>query len=297
LTAVALPFALPPVVAGGPVPRWTGAAFDDGARTVSVLEYGENLDGWNDDLTDLHERAAGDAHPIDLASRQDALAQVRTYVPSSSATILEVGCSSGYLLHDLRRTFPEATLLGADVVSGPLQRLARELPEVPLFRFDLVTCPLPSESIDAVVMLNVLEHIADDAGALRQVRRILKPGGVVVIEVPAGPHLFDDYDRVLKHFRRYRMRDLQRVLEQADLKVVRRSHLGALLYPMFVWSKRRSQGTERSADELERYVSQQVSRTASSRVMELCLGLEKRLGHWVSYPIGIRCLAVARRMS
>ena len=50
----------------------------------------------------------------------------------------------------------------------------------------------------------MLEHVEDDQAAIRQVYRILQPGGVAVIEVPAGPDLYDIYDRQLMHHRRYR---------------------------------------------------------------------------------------------
>ncbi len=64
-------------------------------------------------------------------------------------------------------------------------------------------------------MLNVLEHIRGDALALRQVHRILRPGGVVVIEVSAGPKLYDVYDELLMHHRRYRLPSLARTLRGA----------------------------------------------------------------------------------
>jgi SAM-dependent methyltransferase len=290
-----LPFVLPPVTPGGPVPRWTGHGFADGDRLVPVLEYGRNLDGWTDDLTDLHERTAGDTHPIDRASRHDALAQLRSRLQTPSPVVLEVGCSSGYLMRELVEALPGATIIGADVVSAPLQRLSRDLPGIPLLRFDLQTCPLPTASVDAVVMLNVFEHIADDGAAARQVHRILKPGGVAVIEVPAGPHLFDDYDRALKHFRRYRMRDLVAMLQQAGFRVVRQSHLGFLIYPPFAWSKRRNRRQIRADAALHEHVSDQVSRTGSSRVMDLMLRIEGALGQLVRYPTGIRCLVVGER--
>src|SRR5205085_10979289 len=126
--------------------------------------------------------------------------QLHTSLP----VILAVGCSSAFLHRDLRRELPDASIIGADYVRGPLDDLHRSMPDIPLLQFDLVQCPLPSESVDVVVLLNVLEHIENDAGAMEQVARILKPGGAAVIEVPAGPHLYDVYDKVLMHFRRYR---------------------------------------------------------------------------------------------
>jgi SAM-dependent methyltransferase len=63
-----------------------------------------------------------------------------------------------------------------------------------LLHFDLRHCPLPDGSFDGVILLNVLEHIKEDAAALRQIARILKPGGIAAIEVPAGRGLYDIYD-------------------------------------------------------------------------------------------------------
>ena len=62
----------------------------------------------------------------------------------------------------------------------PLYRLAKALPGVPLMRFDLLQCPLPAASIDVLIMLNVLEHIEDDGGALRKAFALLKPGGHLI---------------------------------------------------------------------------------------------------------------------
>lgn len=290
-----LPFSLPPPTGSDGVPDWMGNGFQVGAQMVSVLNYSENLDGWTDDLTILHEEIARDSHPIDLASRREAIRQLSLRHLPERPAILDIGCSSGHMLRDLAAAFPTAMVMGADVVRGPLERLAEDLPGVPLFRFDVQRCPLPSSVLDAVVMLNVLEHVSDDRAALDQVHRILKPGGLVVIEVPAGPHLFDDSDRALKHFRRYRLADLTCALERVGFRVVRQSHLGFLVYPAFVATKRRRQQTYGPATDPLRRLEHQVTSTANSRALGIALTLERALGRWLRYPIGIRCLIVGLR--
>ncbi len=160
--------------------------------------------------------------------------------PPEQTTLLEVGCSSGFLLRELVEDWPQSLIIGSDYIAGPLHRLAASLATLPLLRFDLVECPLPSESLDAVVLLNVLEHIEDHEAATAQVARVLKPGGVAVIEVPAGPHLYDAYDKYLRHFRRYKLDELCRIVETAGLRIVERSHLGFLIYPVFALTKRRN---------------------------------------------------------
>ncbi len=277
-------------------PEWTGAGFRLADRVLPVLEYSDNADGWSDELTELHEEAAGDAHPIDVASREDALDQLEAHLGKASAcTLLEIGCSSGFMLKSMRRRFPEATLLGADVVREPLYALAKELPGVPLMRFDLTRCPLPSQSCDAVVMLNVLEHIADDVGALAHAYRILRPGGILVVEVPAGPHLFDAYDKALMHFRRYRLRELIEKLRNAGFVVERKSHLGFFVYPAFAAVKRKNQRTFSEGSDLKALVRTQASKSSRSRLLSLAVRFERLLGKRVSYPTGIRCLAVGKK--
>lgn len=260
------------------------------------MSYNTGSVAWSDELTEVHEEVAGDDHYIDRASREHAAGQLRRWLRASNATIMDVGCSSGFFLKLLRRRFPDCVIVGADCVRGPLERLSRDVPEIPLLQFDLAKCPLPDQTFDALVLLNVLEHIEDDLAAARQLHRILRPGGIAVIEVPAGPDLYDVYDQELLHFRRYRMVDLLDMLRTAGLDILERSHLGFFLYPAFRRVKRRNQKYLSASPEVRReVVKRSISRTSNSEVMHAIMRLESRLRKWVYYPIGIRCLVTCRR--
>jgi SAM-dependent methyltransferase len=78
---------------------------------------------------------------------------------------------------------------------------------------------LPDGTLDYVYSLNVLEHIADDAGALRHVARKLAPGGRLLLYVPAFPMLFSSMDRKVGHHRRYRRSGLASLVAGAGLTV------------------------------------------------------------------------------
>jgi len=290
---VSIPFILPSPAGHEILPKWNGHVFQCGDQYMQVLEYSENFSGWSDDLTALHEEAAGESHPIDLASRKDAIAQIMKCHFDLNPVIMEIGCSSGFLLKDLVETFTEAIVIGADVVKEPLFKLASKLPGIPLIRFDLLRCPLPDQSVDILIMLNVLEHIEDDVGALNNALKLLKPGGYLIIEVPAGPHLYDSYDAELHHFRRYSSRELKRKLGLVGFQILRQSHLGFILYPAFVlikvlnkWlpSKRKS-----------KVVRKQVSSTSTSLLVRLAMKFESNYLNNLKLPVGIRALAVARR--
>jgi SAM-dependent methyltransferase len=286
-----LPFELPPPAGCSVSPRWDGRDFVFGGRRTPVLEYSENFAGWSDDLTALHEEAAGDSHPIDLASRKDAIAQVKRFCPLDRAVIMEIGCSSGYLIRDLVKSFPKAVIIGSDVVKEPLYRLARNLPGIPLIRFDLLQCPLPDESVDVLVMLNVLEHIENDVGALQKAFKLMKRGGHLIIEVPAGPSLYDAYDAELHHFRRYAASELQNRLTIVGFKVCRISHLGFILFPAFAAVKLLNKCI--SLRKNNAVVRDQAASTSGNGLVSWAMKYESK--HLSAYrlPFGIRALAVA----
>ncbi len=79
---------------------------------------------------------------------------------------------------------------------------------------------VPASGYGSAVMINVLEHIEDDEGALTSLRDLVDPGGHLVIWVPAFSQLYSPFDRKLGHFRRYRRADLQAVVRRAGLDVV-----------------------------------------------------------------------------
>ncbi len=278
--------------------QWDGDMFVLANERVRVLAYEVSPSGWTDDLTALHEETSGSAHFIDVASRRHALAEVVRCAPANQPTVLEVGCSSGFLLRDLLARMPRARLVGADYTRGTLEALATRLPGMPLLQFDLTRCPLPDGFADVTVLLNVLEHIRDHEAAIRHLFRITRPGGAVVIEVPAGADLFDVYDRALLHERRYDMRTLVALVEMAGFAVERKSHLGALLYPAFYLSKRRNQRRYPPGAEVDgrAIVASMIQAThRSSRFMEMLMLLETGIRGYVYLPRGIRCLLTCRR--
>ena len=290
---IILPFDLPAPEGHSVAPKWNGRNFVFSDQSTPVLEYSENFSGWSNNLSALHQKAMGYSHPIDLASRRDALAQVKKFIPFDKAIIMEIGCSSGFLIQDLVKNFPKAVIIGADVVKEPLYRFAENFPGIPLIHFDLLRCPLPDQSIDVLVMLNVLEHIEDDVRALQKAFNLLKPGGVLIIEVPASPGLYDAYDREMHHFRRYSVGDLNSKLITAGFKVCRKSHLGFVLFPVFTTVKLLKKLL--SSKRNKKVVREQVSSTSGNNFVKLALEFESKHLSNFQLPYGIRVLAVAKK--
>ena len=82
-------------------------------------------------------------------------------------------------------------------------------------RYDEVSWPCADHS--AVVALNVLEHVEDDAGALRGAARLVRPGGLIVIFVPAFPFAAGQFDRLIGHHRRYTIDTISRAFAEAEI--------------------------------------------------------------------------------
>src|SRR5262249_15448843 len=91
--------------------------------------------------------------------------------------------------------------------------------------------PVEHDSVRAVVLLDVIEHIADPVAVLTHVREVLSPGGAAIITVPAYQWLFSEWDSALGHFRRYTCDMLQAQAEEAGLKVAQLSHWNAFTLP------------------------------------------------------------------
>jgi len=92
--------------------------------------------------------------------------------------------------------------------------------------------PFADASFDAILALDVIEHVADDVALLREARRVLRPGGALVVTVPALPWLWSAHDDVNRHFRRYTRATLHRSLRSGGFRPVKVSYYNALLLPL-----------------------------------------------------------------
>jgi SAM-dependent methyltransferase len=259
--------------------------------------YAESLDvNWSDALEELHEESSRD-HFLDVWTRRSLLDGMRRFGPVEPEVVLDAGCSSGYLLEDLRRELPEATLLGVDLVAGGLRRAHALVPDARLLLADVCALPIADASVDVVLSANLLEHVPDDAGALAEMHRVLKPGGLAAVIVPAGPGTYDYYDAFLGHERRYRRGEL--AARAGDgFEVLLDTHLGALIYPAFWADKKHNRRRHRAPTPGERQalVERDIGRTTDSRLGALTTRVERGLlARGVSLPFGIRTLTFLRK--
>jgi ubiquinone/menaquinone biosynthesis C-methylase UbiE len=213
--------------------------------------------------------------------------------------ILEIGSSSGYLIKDIKDSFPNSYLIGSDCIPEPLEKIAERIQGIPLIQFDLVNCPFPDACVNFVVALNVLEHIKDDETALKQIYRILKPGGYAIIEVPANSQLYDFYDEQLKHFRRYNKKELQEMASRCGFNYSNSTYLGFFIYPVFKLIKLQNIRKKRhlNASQKQNTMKNQIrfGGPIINKILFFIMLFELNLGKILSYPWGIRCILTLQK--
>ena len=122
------------------------------------------------------------------------------------ARILDAGCGSGRNMVELAR---HGTVTGVEL-SYTSVGLARTRYAGEVIEGSVLAMPSLEESFELAVSLDVIEHLQDDLWALRELRRVVAPGGALLVTVPAYPWLWSGHDEVNHHHRRYTRRSLPR---------------------------------------------------------------------------------------
>jgi SAM-dependent methyltransferase len=118
--------------------------------------------------------------------------------------IVDCGAGTGELVRVLRGRYETKgiTVIGIEYVEEA-RRLAKERKGTELLEGSILDLPLKDSTSQVTIALDVLEHVEDDTLAFSELLRITKPGGIVIINVPAFMSLWSDWDVSLGHFRRY----------------------------------------------------------------------------------------------
>jgi len=146
--------------------------------------------------------------------------------------VLELGAGIGNISKLLAAD--ARTLLATEVEESHLAKLRAELagrPNVEVARYDLEEPPpdaIATRRFDTVLSMNVLEHVKDDVRAVRELARLLRPGGWMLTYVPALPLAYGPMDAALGHHRRYTTKSFAALMRSANLHVERCEYMNVL---------------------------------------------------------------------
>src|SRR5262245_5563273 len=161
---------------------------------------------------------------------------------------LEIGCGNGAVLRALALSRRWERLVGSDLHPSGLAHARARLPRgVEFAQMDARAIPAVN-AFDLIGAYDVVEHVADDEGVLRGLRRANKSGGGTIIAVPQHPSLWSRADEIGHHQRRYRLGELETKLRRNGFEVLFSSSFTALLLPLMAASRLGARVTHRDSD-------------------------------------------------
>jgi SAM-dependent methyltransferase len=154
--------------------------------------------------------------------------------PAVGQRVLEVGAGTGNLTRFLK---DRDAVLATDIDPRYTELLSRRFEQasnVAVADFELgaaLPAAVAERRFDTIVCLNVLEHVADDRGALARLYDVLDPGGRLILLVPAHRGLYGSIDRAIGHYRRYERAELERLLPEVGFRIEKLFHVNATSIP------------------------------------------------------------------
>lgn len=210
------------------------------------------------------------------------------------------GCG-GWIRYLTDRGIEARELALSDSSRRALDYAAEVLPSgVQRFQIDLLNLRW-QDRWDVAFLLDVLEHIPDDEGALREIGRALAPGGLLFITTPALQKFWTYNDELAHHVRRYSTHDYQRLARACGYELVDARYFQFFLSPLLLASRmlRNPRLSEMSESEKQALMAR-THQTPGPVVNGLLTGVfsaETPMGHWLPFPWGTSVLAVLRRLA
>ena len=145
---------------------------------------------------------------------------------------LDLGCGTGILLDEFAPTIKHVFALD---YSSTALRLTRTRVNLPMLQADARCLPYPDDTFGLITCLDIIEHIREDMDALREAYRVCKPGGWLILSVPALDFLWSEHDEAVYHLRRYSLPSLKAKAQHVGFEVVHGTYAtAAMLLPVFL---------------------------------------------------------------
>ena len=205
--------------------------------------------------------------------------------------ILDAGCGTGGLLAHLARR-SQHRAVGLDLAWEGLRKShSRGLPH--LVQGSVMRLPLKTGTFDAIVSSDVLYHLGvDDLQTLQEFHRVLKPGGLAILQVPAFEWLRSEHDAAIATRRRYTCGELEALCRQAGLAVRHSSYRNTFLFPVIavlrLLKRHRAYAPEAQSDV-------KPTPWLINAILAKMLVFEAHLATWIRLPFGVSVLCVAER--
>ena len=216
----------------------------------------------------------------------DVIARI---IPHGAQRALDIGCGSGLNATILSTRVKE--IVGVEVSDEAIAAAKKIAPQLTIIKgawpgiaiagtFDLITC------------FDVLEHIADDTGALRNIESLLNMGGTAILTMPAFPFLWSDHDTIAHHHRRYTKKALEHIIAtHTNLEIIRISYFNSILFfPIVFFRVLKKVFPLRSGTSDIFSVPRPVNTALGS-----LFGAEQYILRYANIPVGVSLLCVIKK--
>lgn len=207
-------------------------------------------------------------------------------VGQRNLSILDIGCGAGGMIEylsnygqviglDKDKHIVDLNLKkGKNVVCGDIKKLN-----------------FSNDSFDLITLLEILEHLDDDSSGLKEVFRVLKPQGILLVTVPAFPFLWSSHDSVAHHKRRYTKRELERKLSKSGFKILKISYMNIFLFPVIFLFR-----LFKNLFSREKNKSDFIDYPAFlNHLLKLVFSSEAFFLKTISFPFGVSLLVLAQK--
>jgi ubiquinone/menaquinone biosynthesis C-methylase UbiE len=217
---------------------------------------------------------------------------IRSINLTPEAKILDIGCGTGGMLKQLEN---HGMAVGLDFAPKAIEH-CRKRGAINIVRGATEHLPFSDDTFDVVSILDVIEHLDDDNGALVNAFRVTRPGGVVFITVPAFQFLWTEHDIVNQHRRRYTTKQLRSIIESAGFETVKLTYTNTTLFLpvlLFRLAKKmvRRSINKNAMDETDISEAPPVLNWLLLQILKV----ETQIFCKVNMPFGVSILAVVRK--
>jgi SAM-dependent methyltransferase len=228
--------------------------------------------------------------------RREILQRLKQFAPDGRASnqalrVLDAGCGTGGLLARLAQEH-RGVSVGIELVwEGLALCRSRGLPH--LLQGSVNALPVTTEAFDVVFSIDVLCHAGiDELRALQECVRVLRPGGIVILQVPAFEWLRSEHDTPGETRRRYTRSEVEQLLRQADLTITQSGYRNSLLFPLVVVRRMLTRHRVHAVDA--RSDVKPVPRLLNAILTQVLI-FESRLSQWCRLPFGLSVFCVAQK--
>lgn len=209
--------------------------------------------------------------------------------------ILDLGCGTGKMLKVLKQ-FGETT--GLDSSHKAIAHAKAKAVGKVVFG-DAAKLPFKKDSFDVVTAMELLEHIKDDSGALREWRRVLKPGGVLFVTAPAYMWMWGPADKFAHHQRRYTRGQLVTLLKRNGFRIVRASYFNTMLFPGVALIRLARKPFVKldtmKGEDLAKAFDFHIGPRFLSKLLYWLFSQERYLLRWFNLPLGVSIIVLAQK--